>query len=67
MKGKNLNVKAVRKTVFTNKGIKGIDLLLEIKCSKEDFESSIRQSANLLAVCDLEKVKSFSIRFELLD
>ena len=67
MKSKNLYAKAVKKTVFTNKGVKGIDLSFEIRCNKEDFVSSIRQSAKLLTACDLEKVKTFSIRFELLD
>ena len=69
MKSKNrrLDSTAVKKTVITNKGIEGIHLSFEIKCEKENFESYIRQSAKLLTDCDLEKVKTFSIRFELLD
>ena len=69
MKAKNLKLysKAEKMTVITNKGVKSIDLSLEIKCSKENFENYIRQSAKLLTSCELKKVKNFSIRFELLE
>ncbi len=68
MKSKNrrLDSTAVKKTVITNKGIEGIHLSFEIKCEKEDFESYVRRSAELLESYDLENVKTFSIRFELL-
>ncbi len=69
MKSKNhkLYCKAEKQTVITNKGIKAVHLSVVVECEKDNFESYIRRSAELLESCDLEKVKTFSIRFELLD
>ena len=64
---RTLYSKAEKKTVITKKGIEEIHLSFELECKKKNFESYIRRSAELLETYDLEKVKTFSIHFKLLD
>jgi len=59
--------KSTKKTVEVGGAVKSIHLSFEIKCEKDLFSHYVRESANILTAVNLEKVKSFSISFELLD
>lgn len=59
--------KATKKTVEVGGVVKSIHLSFEVKCEKDRFEHYIRESAKILTELKLEKVKTFSINFELLD
>ncbi len=65
--GLKLLSKSTKKTVEVGGAVKSIHLSFEIKCEKELFEHYIRESAKILTGVNLEKVKFFSIKFELLD
>ncbi len=59
--------KSTQRTVKVGSSVESIHLSFEIKCEKEDFEHYIRESAKILTELKLEKVKTFSMSFELLD
>ncbi|MGI8668708.1 MAG: hypothetical protein ACR2J3_02545 [Aridibacter sp.] len=66
-KASKLLSKSTKKTVEVGGAVKSIHLSFEIKCEKEFFEHYIRESAQVLTALKLEKVKTLSIKFELLD
>jgi hypothetical protein len=66
-KGLKLFSQSTKKTVEVGGAVKSIHLSFEIKCEKDLFEHYVRESAKILTGVNLEKVKSFSIKFELLD
>ncbi len=69
MKRKNLKLfaQAKEKTVINKGTIESIHLSFEVKCEKESFEHYIRESAKILTAVNLDKVKTFSISFEICD
>jgi hypothetical protein len=61
------NIEQETKTVISNKGVESIHLSVKLKCSKTDFVEAVRKLSDLLAGCDLEKVKSISFDLQSLD
>jgi hypothetical protein len=59
--------KSTKTTVETVKGIESLHLSFEIKCGKEVLENYVRETGKILTALKLEKVKTLSIKFELLD
>jgi hypothetical protein len=69
MKRNNIKLfaESTKKTVIKKGSIESIHLSLVVKCEKQAFEHYIRESAKLLTNVKLDKVKNFSISFEILD